>query len=86
MPGYLGSAVAPLINDLPKHITNPTIRKNMISPSVYGVLLIVSGLLAIYLPETNNKALPVSLDSEIRTQKNEHESSMVSLGFESHKL
>lgn len=42
-------------------VKNPSIRVGMVAPIVYGTLLLISGATAIYLPETNNAALPVNL-------------------------
>ena len=34
----------------------------MISPMLYGIILVCAALLALLLPETNNKSLPVNID------------------------
>ena len=37
-------------------------HSEIIAPSIYGGLLIIATLLSTFLPETSNKALPVSLE------------------------
>lgn len=50
-------------------LTNPNINVTVISPYTYGALLVVSGLLAVYLPETNNRPLPVTINDAIVMSK-----------------
>ncbi|XP_067935238.1 organic cation transporter 1-like [Watersipora subatra] len=59
--GHIGSAAAPFINDMTKVIKNPNISGTIIAPAVYGALLILSSFLSAFLPETNNKPLPVDM-------------------------
>lgn len=45
-----------------KVIKDPNIRGAIIAPAVYGALLLISSLCSLYLPETNNRSLPVTVE------------------------
>lgn len=53
----------------------------MIAPCLYGSLLLVAGLLALYLPETNNKPLPVTIEQAIAIHSKRYQ-----LGFVSEQI
>jgi len=59
-------------------ITNPSVNISVASPFTYGSLFVISGLSALYLPETSDRPLPVTISDAItmskRKVKNEHES------------
>ena len=42
-------------------VKNESIRAEMIAPCLYGSILLVAGVLALLLPETNNLPLPVTI-------------------------
>ena len=48
-----------------KVVTDKSIRVEMIAPLLYGSMLVVDALLAFYLPETNNKQLPLTIEEAI---------------------
>jgi len=64
--GHIGSTASPFINDAHKLIKNKAVRGQIIAPAVYGIFLILSSITSLYLPETNNRALPVDLEEAKR--------------------
>lgn len=45
------------------------IREEMIAPCLYGSLLLVAGILALYLPETNKQPLPVTIQEAVAARE-----------------
>ena len=53
--------------DQKKIVKDDSIRAEMIAPCLYGALLVVAGVLALSLPETNNLPLPVTIKEAVKT-------------------
>ncbi|XP_067936074.1 organic cation transporter protein-like [Watersipora subatra] len=67
--GHIGSAIGTLMADLSKLVMSSTIDIDIAVPIVYGSLMLIAGLAAIYAPETKNKPLPVTIEEAVRVLK-----------------
>ena len=54
-------------NNQKKKFKDDSIREEMIAPCLYGALLVVAGVLALSMPETNNRPLPVTIKEAVKT-------------------